>query len=59
MEAAGILPNRPPDSHTMHDGLPAYRKQPRTDSLGNAHHGRELEDAKPSLSIVQSFSRLW
>jgi len=46
MEAAGILPNRPPDSNTMHDGLSAYRKYPGMDSLCNAHHGRELEDAK-------------
>ena len=46
MDAAGILPNRPPDSNTMHDGLSAYRKQPGTASLCNAHHGRELEDAK-------------
>lgn len=46
MDAAGILPNRPPDSNTMHDALSAYRKQPGTDSLCNAHHGRELEDAK-------------
>lgn len=46
MDAADILPHRPDESNTVHDGLPAYRKYPGTDSLCNAHHCRELEDAK-------------
>ena len=45
MDAAGILPNRPENSNTMHDGLTAYKKYPGRASLCNAHHERELEDA--------------
>ena len=45
MDAAGILPNRPENSNTMHDGLTAYKKYPGRASLCNAHHERELQDA--------------
>ncbi len=45
MDAAGILPHRPADSNTMHDGLKAYQKCPGNPCLCNAHHERELEDA--------------
>ena len=45
MDAAGILPHRPADSNTMHDGLKAYQKYPGNPCLCNAHHERELADA--------------
>ena len=45
MDAAGILPNLPEHSNTMHDGLNAYKKYPGHASLCNTRHERELQDA--------------
>ena len=45
MDALDVLPHRPADSNTMHDGLAAYQKYPGKACLCNAHHERELKDA--------------